>query len=127
MNTLRLACLFLVAATAALAADPTGLWKWSTKSPNGEIETSLKLESNDGKLSGAYSNQFGDTTITNPSFKDDVLSFEVVRDFNGAKFVVKYQGKLDGDTIKGTIEAPGRDGGAPMKLDWNAKRAPKGS
>ena len=28
-------------------------------------------------------------------------------------------------TIKGTIEAPGHDGGAALKVDWNAKRATK--
>lgn len=127
MKTLRLLCSFLAitaAATAAFAADPTGVWKWATKSPNGDIETSLKLELKDGKLAGAYSNQFGDTTITNASFQDDTIAFEIVRDFNGNKFVVKYRGKLEGDAIKGTLEAPGRDG-ATMKLDWNAKRAPK--
>jgi hypothetical protein len=126
MKMLRLlfSSLALVAATAALAADPTGLWKWSTHSPNGDIATTLKLESKDGKLTGAYSNQFGDATISNASFADDVLAFEVVREFNGGKFVVKYRGKLQGDTIKGSIEAPGPDGGEPMKLEWNATRTP---
>ena len=126
MKTLRLICSFLALAVTAtaLAADPSGTWKWTTQSPNGGIDTTLKLESKEGKLSGAYSNQFGDTTITNASFQDDVLAFEIVREFNGAKFVAKYRGKLQGETIKGTLETPGRDGGAPMKLDWNAKRAP---
>jgi hypothetical protein len=128
MKTLRLVCSFLaVAALAAvaLAADPTGTWHWTTRSPNGEIETSLKLEAKDGKLTGAYSNQFGDTAIRNGSLKDDAIAFEVVRDMGGSKYVVKYRGKLEGDTITGTIEAPGRDGGEALKLDWNAKRTPK--
>lgn len=126
MKTLRLLCSFLAlaAVTSALAADPTGTWKWTTQSPNGEIQTTLKLESKDGKLAGAYSNQFGDAAISNVSFQEDVLAFEVVRELNGAKFVVKYHGKLAGDTIKGTLEVPNPDGGEPMKLDWNAKRTP---
>jgi hypothetical protein len=114
----------LITAAAAFAADPSGTWNWITQSPNGEIATTLKLESKDGKLTGAYSNQFGDTTISNASLTGDVIAFDVVRDLGGTKFVVKYRGKLDGDTIKGTIEAAGRDGGEPLKLDWNAKRAP---
>lgn len=124
MKTLRLLCSFLAlaAAASAFAADPTGTWKWTTRSPNGEIETTLKLESKDGKLTGAYSNQFGDTSISNVSFQDDVLAFEVVREFGGGKFVVKYRGKLEGDTFKGTLEAPGPDGGEPLKLEWDAKR-----
>ena len=118
-------CLLFALGTAAvvLAADPTGTWKWTTRSPNGDIETTLKLEVTDGKLAGAYSNQFGDTAVTNLSLHDDVIAFDVVRDFGGNKYVVKYCGKLEGDTIKGTIEAPGHDGGEALKLDWNAKRA----
>ncbi len=124
MKMLRLLVSFLAlaAATAAFAADPTGTWKWSVQSPNGEIQTTLKLESKDGKLAGSYSNQFGDTTISNVSFADDVLAFEVIRDLGGSQFVVKYRGKLEADAIKGSIEAPGPDG--TMKFDWNAKRIP---
>jgi len=129
MKTLRLLCSFLAlaAAVSAFAADPTGTWKWITQSPNGEIQTTLKLEAKDGKLVGAYSNQFGDAAISNVSFQDDMLAFEVVRELGGGKFVVKYRGKLEGDTIKGTLQAPGPDGGEPMKLDWNAKRTPNKS
>lgn len=128
MKLLRIVgSLFAVSAltVVAFAADPSGTWKWITQSPNGEIATTLKLEAKDGKLTGAYSNQFGDTTISNASLKDEDIAFEVIRDFDGTKFVVKYHGKIDGDTIKGTIEAAGRDGGEGVKLDWNAKRAAK--
>ncbi|MDB6117619.1 MAG: hypothetical protein JWO08_1400 [Verrucomicrobiaceae bacterium] len=118
--------LFAVAATAAaVAANPDGTWKWSTSSPNGEIPTTLKLALENGKIVGAYSNQFGDTAISNASFQDDLITFDVVRDLSGKKYVVKYHGKIEGDTIKGTLEAAGRDGGEPLKLDWNAKRATK--
>lgn len=109
----------------AFAADPSGTWKWTTQSPAGEINTTLKLESKEGKLVGAYSNQFGDAAITNASLKEDVIAFDVAREIQGNKFVVKYHGKLDGNTIKGTIEAQSPDGGEPMKLDWNAKRTVK--
>jgi len=123
-KTIRFIALFLaVGVVAALAADPTGSWKWTTHSPNGDIETTLKLELKDGNLAGAYSNQFGDTAISNASLKDVVITFDVVRDFGGNKYVVKYHGKLEGDTIRGTIEAPGHDGGESVKLDWTAKRA----
>jgi len=127
MKTLRIICLFFVlsAAAAALAADPTGTWKWTTHSPNGEIETTLKLESKDGRLVGAYSNQFGDTAISSASLQDDMIAFDVVRDLGGNKYIVKYRGELEGDTIKGTIEAPGHDGGEALKIDWNARRTPR--
>ena len=127
MKTIRIICsLFAVAAAAAaFAADPTGAWKWSTSSPNGETPTTLKLELKNGEITGAYSNQYGDTAISNASLRDDVIMFDVVRDLGGKKYVVKYRGKIKGDTIKGTIEAPGHDGGEGVKLDWSAKRTTK--
>jgi hypothetical protein len=116
-----------VVATAAVAAapSPTGTWKWSVSTPNGDIETTLKLELKDGQLTGTYSNSFGDTAISKGSVKDDAISFEVVRDFNGTQFVLKYQGKLTADAIKGTITVPGQDGGEGRQIDWNAKRVPE--
>ncbi len=124
MKTTRILSFLLAigAAATAWAADPAGTWKWTVQSPNGEIETTLKLEAKDGKLTGAYSNQFGDTTISATQFQEDVLSFDVVRDFGGNAFVLKYRGKLEGDAIKGTIETPDFGGGEALKLDWNAQR-----
>ena len=111
----------LLTATA-LAADPTGTWKWTVSTPNGDLETTLTLALKDGALTGTYSNSFGNTAISNTSLKDAAIAFDVQREFDGNKFILKYQGKLDGDTIKGTIEVPGMDGGEPRKVDWNAKR-----
>jgi hypothetical protein len=130
MTTLRFisaalgACLFTA---VALAGDPTGTWKWTMITPNGDIESTAKLELKDGQLTGTYSNSYGDSTISAGTFQDDAIAFSVERDFGGNKFVLKYAGKLDGDTIKGKINAPGFDGAAARTLDWNAKReaAPK--
>lgn len=116
------AALYL-AAIGFAAADPSGAWKWSLNRPDGEpIEVSLKLELKEGKLTGTYKSPFGEAPISKTSVKDDVIAFEVEREFNGNKFTVKYGGKLEGDAIKGTVEFPGFDGGEPRKMEWNAKR-----
>jgi hypothetical protein len=129
MKPIHIICSLFAAAVSAAAfaadPDPTGTWKWSTSSPTGEIPTTLKLELKNSKIAGTYSNQFGDTAISNAFLQDDVISFDVVRDLGGKKYVVKYRGKIEGDTIKGTIEAPGHDGGEGLKFDWNAKRTTK--
>lgn len=125
MKTLRLVRLLLVAAltaATALAADATGTWKWQITTPNGEIESTLKLAQKDGKLAGTYSNSFGETAVKDVALKDDTLAFAVDREFNGNKFTLKFRGKIDGDAIKGEFEAPGFDGGEPRKTEWNAKR-----
>ncbi|HWA10009.1 MAG TPA: hypothetical protein VG838_11210 [Opitutaceae bacterium] len=142
---LAAACLISV---AAFGADPTGTWKFTMQGGRGGggggngggaggagkgggrggAEITLKLELKDGKLTGSVvtpGRQGGEpttTAITDASFKDDTVSFSVEREFNGNKMVSKYTGKLDGDTITGTVLAPGRGGGEPMPRDWVAKK-----
>jgi len=127
MKSLRLIAATLVAAcltsAVALAADPSGTWKWSVPGRDGQMrDLTLKLELKDGQLAGTLTGFRGDTPITNGTFKDDQITFTVVREFNGNKFETKYQGKLDGNTIKGSSEGPGRDGQV-MKREWSATRS----
>jgi hypothetical protein len=119
---------------AAFAADPTGTWKWTQQGRGGggggggaPRESTLTLAMKDGKLTGKLTTpgRGGDpmsTEISDASVKGDDISFSIEREFNGNKFVSKYTGKLEGDSIKGSIEAPGRDG-AVAKRDWTATRA----
>ena len=116
-------------ASSAYAADPSGTWKWTQQGRDGQsFEQTLKLEYKDEKLTGAMAAAQGprgpipETPIGDATFKDDTVAFSVTREFNGNKIVTKYEGKLDGDTIKGASERPSMDGGAPRKRDWNATR-----
>ncbi len=116
---------------AAHAADPSGTWKWSQPGRQGGTPTEItaKLALKDGKLTGTVT-QPGrgggapmDIEISDASYKDGDIAFSTVQEFNGNKRVTKYTGKLDGDSIKGTVLAPGRGGGEPMPRDWMASRA----
>lgn len=108
---------------SAFAADLTGTWKWTAQGRNGPMEATAKLDLKDGVLTGTVAGRNGDTPIGDASFKEGQIAFTVTREFNGNKFLIKYEGKLEGDTITGTIERPGRDGGAPTKTEWKATRA----
>lgn len=90
----------------------------------GPRESTLTLSLKDGQLTGSLAGRGGDTPIANATFKDDTISFTVEREMQGNKVVTKYDGKLSGDTITGTIQLPGRDGGEPRTIDWNATRTP---
>lgn len=128
------ACLGLILGITAQAqdkkVDPTGTWKWSQAGRQGgnPVEMTLKLKLEGEKLTGSVTRpgrQGGDpqeTAIENAKLKGDEVSFEVTREFQGNKFTTKYNGKISGDTIKGTTERPGRDGGDPRKDPWEAKR-----
>lgn len=136
MKSLRITLAALVAAcfmtVAAFAADasPAGTWKWSQpgRGDNPAIERSLTLDLKDGKLTGTLKGfsmgqfEVPDTAIADGAVKDGVVSFTVTTEFNGNKRTTKYSAKLDGDTLTGNTEAPGRDGNV-MKRDWTAKRS----
>jgi hypothetical protein len=108
--------------TAQAAEDPNGTWKWTTMFGEKSVEASVKLKLEGDKLTGAYIGRGGtETPIENGTFKDGKVSFTVTRMFNDNKFVVKYNGTLSGDTIKGKSEFAGQDGQAQSR-DWEAKR-----
>lgn len=105
----------------ALAADPTGTWKWSVERNGNTIETTLKLKQEGDKLTGTISGrQNTENPIDEGKVEGDKVSFKVTREFNGNKFVQMFSGKLDGDTIKGEIQF--ERNGETMKRDWEAKR-----
>jgi hypothetical protein len=85
------------------------------------MEVTAKLALADGVLTGTVSGRMGETAIGDASFADGQVAFTVTREFNGNSFVVKYAGKLEGDTITGTIVRPDRDGGTAT-VDWKATR-----
>jgi len=120
------ACLALTLAFTASAADKksdvTGTWKSSfTNQQNGQVrESTFKLKAEGEKLTGTVSGRNNDTAIEEGKITGDEVSFQVTREFNGNKMVIKYSGKLSGDTITGKSETE-RDG-QPQKRDWVAKR-----
>lgn len=126
----RVAVLAVVAVAAGLAGparadektDPTGTWKWTVEFNNQKREQTLKLELKDGKLTGAMLGRNNmETKIEDGTFKDGEVAFTITRERMGMKMVSKYKGKVDGDTLKGTISTE-RDGQTNSR-DWEAKRS----
>jgi hypothetical protein len=114
-----------VAVRAADKKDVTGDWKWEFKRQNGEpIEINLKLKQDGEKVTGTVKvvgTEIEPTEITDGKIKDGELSFQVTRERDGNKFVSKYKGKVEGDTIKGKMEF--ERNGETQSRDWEAKRA----
>jgi len=112
----------LLAGTALAAGDPNGTWSWKFMGRNNqEVELTLNLKAEGEKLTGELALPNGNSIeIADGTFKDDEVRFETVFERNGNKFVAKYQGKVDGDTIKGTIER--ERNGETQSREWEAKR-----
>lgn len=129
MKTYRLSTLAVLALgliSAAFAADPTGTWKFSAAGPKGHVtESTLLLNYANNQLSGTIDNRAGKAEIAAGSFANDTITFNVHREFGRRlrkqKINVHYQGKLEGDTIVGTIETTGRDK-KPISAKWEAHR-----
>ena len=105
------------------AGNVTGTWKWTTTQQGQERENTLKLKQEGEKVTGALVGRNNrETEITDGKVKEGQVSFKVTRTQQGQERTTAYTAKLEGDTLKGKIETPGRDGGAPRSRDWEAKR-----
>jgi hypothetical protein len=110
------------ATRAGATATAAGTWKWSFPGQNGDsIDSTLKLNQEGTKLTGKYTNQFGETEIQEGKIDGENISFRVELERDGNKFVIKYSGKLSGDTIKG--QSAFNFNGEDRSRDWEAKRA----
>jgi hypothetical protein len=105
--------------------DPTGTWKWTTEQKGQKRETTLKLKLDGDKLTGTIATGGGkggakDTKIEDGKVKDGEVTFTVTREFNDMKFTSTYKAKVDGDTMKGTVES--KRGEKDVKTEFEAKR-----
>ena len=106
-------------------AKVDGTWKWSFTTQDGQTrESTAKLKQDGEKVTGTVSGRQGNETEIKEGKidKDGKLTFTVVREFNGNQMTAKYEGKVEGDTIKGKIVTT-RGDGQSRDREWEAKRA----
>jgi hypothetical protein len=85
--------------------NAAGTWKFKITTESGQVfEPSLQLTKDGEKFSGAYSGQLGDTPAEQIKLDGNEFSFQVSRERDGRTYTMKYRGKIEGDTIKGTID-----------------------
>jgi hypothetical protein len=125
IKTILAVCFALALSNLAQAEDKkldlTGNWKSSFTNQDGQVrETTFKLKQEGDKLTGTVSGRNNDTAIEEAKIKGDEISFQVTREFQGNKMVIKYTGKVSGDTITGKSESE-RDGQSRSR-DWVAKK-----
>jgi hypothetical protein len=127
--------ILLVIAFAAVAADVSGKWTYEAPGRGGNPgrPTTITLKQDGMKLTGSVPGGGGrggggggtpppDIEITNGKVDGNNVSFEVKRSMGGNDVVIKYEGTLDGDSLKLKITRPGQDG-SPMTSEVVAKKA----
>lgn len=103
--------------------DPTGTWKWEVDRQGQKVAMSLTLKLDGDKLTGEMPGRGANATptkIEEGKFKDGEVSFTITRMMGDNKFVTKYTGKVDGDTLKMTAES--ERNGEKTKREIEAKR-----
>jgi hypothetical protein len=105
---------------AAPPADPSGSWKWEYTFNDNTAEFFLTLAWDGEHLTGKYTAFDNTTDIDEAKLDKNDLSFVAHREFNGNKFDVHFNGKVEPEEINGTVSLDFGDG--PQEFDWNAKR-----
>lgn len=103
-------------AVAAFGADLTGTWNFSVETDAGSGSPTITLKQDGAKLTGNYSGQLGDAPLTG-SVNGDKFQFSFKASPAGDEVVVKYQGAIEGNGLKGTVEL-----GTLAKGTFTAKR-----
>lgn len=111
---------------AAVAQEKVdGTWEWTTpgRGDNAQpVKYVLKLKVEGEKLTGTITGRDGkEAAIEEATVKGADIAFQVTRQRNDQKMVMKYAGKVEGDAIKGKISF--KRGDEDQSRDWAAKRA----
>lgn len=116
-----------------------GVWRWTNsffggfggggggggRGPGGRgrgFESRVELEQDGERILGkTLSTRGPSVTITNGVLTNGVIYFEIERFIFETRSLTKYQGKVSGDLIKGTMES--EVNGEDREIDWDATRA----
>ena len=119
-SAIAVLALFVFVGEVSAAEDPTGNWKSTMMLGKKSQDVTIKLKLEGDKLTGTIGGGQRDMAISDGTFKDDKVSFSVIREQKGEKLTQKYTGTISGDTIKGKVDT--ERGGKSRSTDWEAKR-----
>ncbi|MFN0086251.1 MAG: amidohydrolase family protein [Blastocatellia bacterium] len=91
---------------AGLAA---GVWKLSIASPMGTREATVTLSQEGESVTGTLALGVGSATINSGRIAGNDLTLEITLDFGGQTLPGKLTGKIDGNTLTGSMNIMGRD------------------
>ena len=118
------ALVVMAAAVGLLAQDPpkpqkidvTGIWESTVESPQGAMTSTATYKQDGEKLTGTHVGQMGELPLAG-TVKGNAISYTIAIDAQGQQFTLTYAGKIDGDSITGTVEFGGMG-----SATWSAKR-----
>jgi SAM-dependent methyltransferase len=103
-----------------IPANIAGTWHWSIPSSTAGWQNELLLNQEFQEVSGKVSIQGWQLRIREPRLRGDQLSFRLRYNFEGQNVAMRFNGRVNGDTIKGNVEIQG--GPWAGRQEWTAKR-----
>ena len=120
-TTIRIACLFALLLTLAIAADISGKWVGDMPGRGGDATpTTFNFKVNGDKLTGTMTGPQGDIPLQEGKVIGSAISFSTTLDFGGNSVKILYKGTMSGDQMKMTRE---RDGGGGQVREFTVKRS----
>ena len=118
MNIRALACILLLAATPAFAADVDGKWTGSLDTPNGPVEVSFLFKADGAALTGTSTGPDGTPLqLKNGKVAGEKISFSLEINFGAEPTTFNYTGVVAGKEIKLHTDFMGQP------IDYTVKKA----
>ncbi len=90
---------------AANAADAVGAWTLGYTTPNGmKRESKLDLKVEGDTLTGSLSSDRGTAKIDSGKISGNEIAFDLIRKSNNDEITVHFKGRIEGNTMKLTMQ-----------------------
>jgi SAM-dependent methyltransferase len=103
-----------------IPANVAGAWNFKSVSFRGELQDQLVLNQEFQEIGGKVTIHGQDIRIRDQRLKGDQLSFSARYNFEGQNISMKFNGRVTGDIIEGTVEIQG--GPWAGTKPWKAQR-----
>lgn len=85
------------------AVDVSGTWDMAVETQQGTMSLTATFKQEGEKLTGTQASPMGETVLEG-SVKGTDIAFAIVFNMQGQDITITYAGKIDGETMSGTIE-----------------------
>lgn len=104
-----------------IPARVAGNWQWSMPGGESTERYSMRLGQQFQKVSATVSAGDRQMQITDAKLAGDALSFTAADSVDGQRVIMRFSGRVSGDTVGGSVEVEG--GPRAGQRDWQANRS----
>ncbi len=88
------------------AVDVSGKWTMTAEAPGQSVQIAMDLKQTGDDFNGTLSSMVGDGTVENGKVNGTNVQGMARINVNGSPMDIKMEGKVEGETMKGTLDSP---------------------